>query len=217
MTEAGRTKKVLQVGSSLPRLLRRPRLSFMHLIHLLLSGFTGTFVTAIPLLVEFVVITAVLPSAPICHLLQLSSSRSTWRCSLASRKSPTRATLPVVLHWRRRSLRGPVHGIHQWFADVLVSSPRRRRSRQSRNWRCRRGICRTHRCRFSRCCSRRSRRTAVVAATAVAAAVAPAAVVATSVVTTTVVAAVALTAGVEIAAVVTAAEAETSLWSPQWP
>ena len=38
------------------------------------------------------------------------------------RKSPTRATLSLVLHWRHRSLRGPVHRIRKWFADVLMSS-----------------------------------------------------------------------------------------------
>ena len=38
------------------------------------------------------------------------------------RKKPTRATLSLVLHWRHHSLRGPVHRIRKWFADVLMSS-----------------------------------------------------------------------------------------------
>ena len=161
----------------------------MHLIHLLLSGFTGTFVTAIPLLVEFVVITAVLPSAPICHLLQLSSSRSTWRCSLAESKKPNTSQTACG-----SSLASP---LPSW------SSPRhppmvRRRTRAT-----------------GAVAAAVAVPTAVVAAVAVAAAVASAAVVATSVVTTTVVAAVALTAGVEIAAVVTAAVAHNRCRSSQ--
>ena len=49
----------------MPQLLRVSRLSFMHLSHPLLSGFTGTFVTAIPQFFETIIITTVLPSAPI--------------------------------------------------------------------------------------------------------------------------------------------------------
>ena len=37
------------------------------------------------------------------------------------RKRPTRAILPLVLHWRHRSLRGPLHSIHKWLVEVLGS------------------------------------------------------------------------------------------------
>ena len=66
------------------------------------------FVTALPLFVEVVVTTAVLPSTPTCHLLQLSSSRSSWKCPLVKGTGPTRSATSMIFHGSHHTLRGTI-------------------------------------------------------------------------------------------------------------
>ena len=89
---------------SLPRLLRWPHASNSS------SSVVSRkrFVTAFPLFVEVVVITAVLPSTPTCHLLQLSSSGSSWKCPLVKETGPTRSATSLIFHGSHHTLRGTI-------------------------------------------------------------------------------------------------------------